>query len=98
MVPRGMQGPLPSRGLGPRDAQGPPHTGSMIQHAQGGMMGPSSRSHGNMPNNYGMQGPPGGMHGSQGNVQGPPEGLQAPPYLQHQVGSGPQTGPAPDSS
>ncbi|CAF93119.1 unnamed protein product [Tetraodon nigroviridis] len=84
MVPRGMQGPLPSRGLGPRDAQGPPHTGSMIQHAQGGMMGPSSRSHGNMPNNYGMQGPPGGMHGSQGNVQGPPEGLQAPPYLQHQ--------------
>lgn len=85
MVPRGMQGPPPPRGMGPRDPQGPPHQGGMIQHVQGGMMGPPSRSHGNMPNNYGMQGPPGGMHGSQGNVQGPPENLQAPPYM-HQVG------------
>uniref|UniRef100_H3CH47 pre-mRNA 3' end processing protein WDR33 n=2 Tax=Tetraodon nigroviridis TaxID=99883 RepID=H3CH47_TETNG len=90
MVPRGMQGPLPSRGLGPRDAQGPPHTGSMIQHAQGGMMGPSSRSHGNMPNNYGMQGPPGGMHGSQGNVQGPPEACRPRPTCSTRWVQGPR--------
>lgn len=91
MAPRGMQGPPPQRGIGPRDPQGPPpqggmmaHQGNMIQHVQGGMMGPPTRTHGNMPNNYGMQGP-GGMHVSQGNVQGPPESLQGPPYMQHQV-------------
>lgn len=98
MVPRGMQGPPPPRGMGPRDPQGPPHQGNMIQHGQGGMMGPPSRTHGNMPNNYGMQGPPGGLHGSQGNVQGPPESLQAPPYMQHQVGSDPPTDPGPVSA
>lgn len=85
MAPRGMQGPPPQRGIGPRDPQGPlpqggmmAHQGNMIQHVQGGMMGPPTRTHGSMSNNY-------GMHVSQGSVQGPPESLQGPPYMQHQV-------------
>ncbi|XP_056148810.1 pre-mRNA 3' end processing protein WDR33 isoform X2 [Lampris incognitus] len=96
--PRGMQGPPggmigpPPRGMGPRDPQGPPPQGSMMPpqgnmmgpqaSMQGGMMGPLPRTHGNMPNNYGMgsmQGPlPGGMHGPPGNMQPPPS------YMQHQ--------------
>ncbi|TNM97613.1 LOW QUALITY PROTEIN: pre-mRNA 3' end processing protein WDR33 [Takifugu rubripes] len=91
MAPRGMQGPPPQRGIGPRDPQGPlpqggmmAHQGNMIQHVQGGMMGPPTRTHGSMSNNY-------GMHVSQGSVQGPPESLQGPPYMQHQ---GQNSGPA----
>ncbi|RVE61328.1 hypothetical protein OJAV_G00169650 [Oryzias javanicus] len=103
MGPRGMQGPPggmmgpPPRGMGPRDSQGPPPQGGMMPPQgnimgpqgpmQGGMMGPPTRTHGNMPNNYGMgniQGPPGGMHsgnmqGPSSNMQGPPNNMQGPP-------------------
>uniref|UniRef100_A0A3Q1B5P5 pre-mRNA 3' end processing protein WDR33 n=1 Tax=Amphiprion ocellaris TaxID=80972 RepID=A0A3Q1B5P5_AMPOC len=97
MGPRGMQGPPggmmgpPPRGMGPRDPQGPPPQGGMMPPQgnmmgpqgpmQGGMMGPPTRTHGNMPNNYGMgnmQGPPGGIHGTPGNMQGPHGNMQGP--------------------
>ncbi|XP_043990960.1 pre-mRNA 3' end processing protein WDR33 [Gambusia affinis] len=82
MGPRGMQGPPggmmghPPRGIGLRDPQGPPPQGNMMGpqgQMQGGMMGPPPRTHGNMPNNYGM-----------GNMQGAQGGMQGPPYMQHQ--------------
>uniref|UniRef100_A0A1A7YYS2 pre-mRNA 3' end processing protein WDR33 n=1 Tax=Iconisemion striatum TaxID=60296 RepID=A0A1A7YYS2_9TELE len=96
MGPRGMQGPAggmigpPPRRMGPRDPQGPPPQGGMIPPQgnmmgqqgpmQGGIIGPPPRTHGNMPNNFGMgnmQGPPGGMQAPLGNIQGLP-------YMQHQ--------------
>ncbi|XP_008335663.1 pre-mRNA 3' end processing protein WDR33 [Cynoglossus semilaevis] len=99
--PRGMQGPLggmmgpPLRGMGPRDPQGPPPQGGIISPQgnmmapqgpmQGGMMGPPSRTHNNISNNYGM----GSMHGPSGNIQGPPGNMQGPhenmqSYMQNQ--------------
>lgn len=92
MGPRGMQGPPggmmghPPRGIGLRDPQGPPPQGNMMGpqgQMQGGMMGPPPRTHGNMPNNYGM-----------GNMQGAQGGMQGPPYMQHQVSGGVQWGPS----
>ncbi|XP_077412257.1 pre-mRNA 3' end processing protein WDR33 isoform X2 [Vanacampus margaritifer] len=82
-MPGGMMAPT-TRGMGPRELQGPPPQGAMMpppqgnmMGPQGGMMGPPSRTH----NNFGV----GGMHGPP-----PPGNMPAPPYMQHQAqGSGP---------
>ncbi|KAJ3595786.1 hypothetical protein NHX12_005089 [Muraenolepis orangiensis] len=105
--PRGMQGPPgpggmmgpPPRGMGPRDgSQGPPPQGGMMG-PQGPMMRPPLRTHGNMPNNYGMgnmQGPPpGGMHGPPGSMQGPPSfmGQNSGPMMHGMGQQGPNGDP-----
>ncbi|KAI1883225.1 hypothetical protein AGOR_G00243030 [Albula goreensis] len=91
--PGGMMGP-PSRGMGPRDNQGPPPQGGMMLQdtrgppPRGNMMGPQGP-----PMQGGMMGPPmhgpqgqqnpprthGNMPGPPGNMQGPPGNMQGPP-------------------